>query len=80
MHYFWKTYADPEIKSEGSLYPGLALRQRLARLRRDIEHVEHWAARVMLLGQRGARLKSALLPQYLSPLAGLILYVIGMTG
>jgi hypothetical protein len=34
----------------------------------------------MLLGQRGARLKSALLPQYLLLLAGLILYVIGMIG
>jgi hypothetical protein len=37
-------------------------------------------ARFMLLGQRGARLKSALLPQYLLLLAGLILYVIGMIG
>src|SRR6202795_1196406 len=35
-------------------------------------------ARFMLLGQRGARLKSALLPQYLFLLAGLIFYVIGM--
>ena len=35
-------------------------------------------ARFMLLGQRGARLKSALLPQYLLLLAGLIFYVIGM--
>ena len=34
----------------------------------------------MLFGQRGARLKSALLPQYLLLLAGLILYVIGMIG
>src|SRR3984893_12835998 len=37
-------------------------------------------ARFMLLGQRGARLKTALLPQYLLLLAGLILYVIGMIG
>jgi hypothetical protein len=37
-------------------------------------------ARFMLLGQRGARLKSALLPQYLLLLAGVILYVIGMIG
>ena len=37
-------------------------------------------ARFMLLGQRGARLKSALLPQYLLLLAGLILYVTGMIG
>jgi hypothetical protein len=37
-------------------------------------------ASFMLLGQRGARLKSALLPQYLLLLAGLILYVIGMVG
>ena len=35
-------------------------------------------ARFMLFGQRGARLKSALLPQYLFLLAGLVLYVIGM--
>jgi hypothetical protein len=35
-------------------------------------------ARFTLFGQRGARLKSALLPQYLSLLAGLIVYVIGM--
>ena len=34
--------------------------------------------RFMLFGRRGARLKSALLPQYLLLLAGLILYVIGM--
>jgi hypothetical protein len=34
----------------------------------------------MLLGQRCALLKSALLPQYLLLLAGVILYVIGMTG
>jgi hypothetical protein len=34
----------------------------------------------MLVGQRGARLKSALLPQYLLLLAGLIVYVIGMIG
>jgi hypothetical protein len=34
--------------------------------------------RFMLLGRRGARLKSALLPQYLLLLAGLIIYVIGM--
>jgi hypothetical protein len=32
----------------------------------------------MLFGRRGARLKSALLPQYLFLLAGLIFYVIGM--
>jgi hypothetical protein len=32
----------------------------------------------MLLAQRGARLRSALLPQCLLLLAGLILYVIGM--
>ena len=32
----------------------------------------------MLFGRRGARLKSALLPQYLLSLAGLVLYVIGM--
>jgi hypothetical protein len=32
----------------------------------------------MLLGRSGARLKSALLPQYLLLLAGLIVYVIGM--
>jgi|GEM_PF-5980128 len=32
----------------------------------------------MLLGQRGARLKTALLPQYLFLLAGLVLYVAGM--
>src|ERR1700722_14640982 len=37
-------------------------------------------ARFMLLGQRGARLKSALLPQYLLLLTGLILSVIGMIG
>jgi hypothetical protein len=36
--------------------------------------------RIMLLGRRGARLKSALLPQYLLLLAGLIFYVIGMIG
>jgi hypothetical protein len=35
-------------------------------------------ARFMLFGSRGARLKSALLPQYLLLLAGLIFYVIGM--
>jgi hypothetical protein len=35
-------------------------------------------ARFMLLGQRGARLKTALLPQYLFLLAGLVLYVAGM--
>jgi hypothetical protein len=35
-------------------------------------------ARFMLFGRRGARLKSALAPQYLSLLAGLIFYVIGM--
>jgi hypothetical protein len=35
-------------------------------------------ARFMLFGRRGARLKSALLPQYLLSLAGLVLYVIGM--
>ena len=34
--------------------------------------------RFMLFGRRGARLKSALLPQYLLLLAGLIVYVIGM--
>jgi hypothetical protein len=34
--------------------------------------------RFMLLGRRGARLKSVLLPQYLFLLAGLILYVTGM--
>jgi hypothetical protein len=34
--------------------------------------------RFMLLGRRGARLKSALLPQYLLLLAGLIVFVIGM--
>jgi hypothetical protein len=36
--------------------------------------------RFMLFGRRGARLKSALLPQYLLLLAGLIVYVIGMIG
>jgi hypothetical protein len=35
-------------------------------------------ARFMLFGQRGARLKTALLPQYLFLLAGLVLYVAGM--
>ena len=35
-------------------------------------------AHFMLLGQRGARLKSALLPQYLFLLAGVVLYVCGM--
>jgi hypothetical protein len=35
-------------------------------------------ARIMLFGRRGARLKSALLPQYPMLLAGLIFYVIGM--
>jgi hypothetical protein len=34
----------------------------------------------MLFGRRGARLKSALLPQYLFLLAGLVLYVVGMVG
>ena len=34
----------------------------------------------MLFGRRGARLKSALLPQYLFLLAGLVLYVFGMIG
>jgi hypothetical protein len=34
-------------------------------------------ARFMLFGLRGARLKTALLPQYLFLLAGLILYVVG---
>jgi hypothetical protein len=34
----------------------------------------------MLFSRRGARLKSALLPQYLLLLAGLIVYVIGMIG
>jgi hypothetical protein len=34
--------------------------------------------RFMLLGRRGARLKSTLLPQYLLLLAGLVLYVSGM--
>jgi hypothetical protein len=32
----------------------------------------------MLFGRRGARLKSALLPQYLFLIAGLVLYVAGM--
>jgi hypothetical protein len=32
----------------------------------------------VLIGRLGARLKSALLPQYLLLLAGLIFYVIGM--
>jgi hypothetical protein len=32
----------------------------------------------MLLGRRGVRLKSALLPQHLFLLAGLVLYVCGM--
>src|ERR1700680_2803034 len=32
-------------------------------------------ARFMLFGRRGARLKSALLPQYLFLLAGIVLYV-----
>ena len=36
--------------------------------------------RFMLFGRRGARLKSALLPQYLFLLAGLVLYVVGMVG
>jgi hypothetical protein len=35
-------------------------------------------ARFMLFGRRGARLKSALLPQYLFLLAGLVLYAVGM--
>jgi hypothetical protein len=35
-------------------------------------------ARFMLFGHRGARLKSALLPQYLLLLAGIVLYVCGM--
>ena len=35
-------------------------------------------ARFMLFGRRGARLKTALLPQYLFLLAGLVLYVCGM--
>ena len=35
-------------------------------------------ARFLLFGRRSARLKAALLPQYLLLLAGLILYVIGM--
>jgi hypothetical protein len=37
-------------------------------------------ARFMLFGRRGARLKSALLPQYLLLLVGLVLYVVGMVG
>jgi hypothetical protein len=37
-------------------------------------------ARFMMFGRRGARLKSALLPQYLFLLAGLVLYVVGMVG
>ena len=36
--------------------------------------------RFMLFGRRGVRLKSALLPQYLFLLAGLVLYVVGMVG
>jgi hypothetical protein len=32
----------------------------------------------MLFGRRGARLKSALLPQYLLLLAGVVLYACGM--
>ncbi len=35
-------------------------------------------ARFVLLGRRGARLKSVLLPQYALLLAGAVLYVIGM--
>jgi hypothetical protein len=35
-------------------------------------------ARFMMFGRRGARLKSALLPQYFFLLAGLVLYVVGM--
>jgi len=35
-------------------------------------------ARLVLFGRRGVRLKSALLPQYLLLLAGLVLYVMGM--
>ena len=35
-------------------------------------------ARFMMFGRRGARLKTALLPQYLFLLAGLVLYVCGM--
>ena len=35
-------------------------------------------ARFMMFGRRGTRLKSALLPQYLFLLAGLVLYVVGM--
>jgi hypothetical protein len=35
-------------------------------------------ARLVVFGRRGARLKSALLPQYLLLLAGLVLHVIGM--
>ena len=56
----------------------LALVPLVAEARRPGQSNFEVEARFMMLGRRGVRLKSTLLPQYLLLLAGLILYVLGM--
>jgi hypothetical protein len=56
----------------------LALVPLVQEARRPGQSTFEVEARFMLLGRRGTRLKSALLPPYVSLLAGLIFYVIGM--
>jgi hypothetical protein len=58
----------------------LALIPLVQEARRPGQSIFEVEAHFMLFGRRGARLKSALLPQYLLLLAGLILYVFGMVG
>jgi hypothetical protein len=56
----------------------LALIPLIAETRRPGQSNFDVAARFALFGQRSARLKSTMLPQYLFLLAGLVVYVLGM--